>query len=277
MPVRIPAMSVLTRNAVTVSGAGGKPLIFLHGYGTDQTMWRHIAPQFEAGRRVVTYDLTGSGQSDRTAYDKWKYGTLHGHADDLIEICDALGLGGAQVATHSVGGMIAILAARKRPDLFERLMLLGPSPCYLNIGDYTGGFDREGVDDLLAFLQINFEGWAKHLAPLVMGHPDRPDLTAELEAYFGRNDPEIAHHFAEVVFLSDHRGDLGGVATPALIMQCRDDIIAPLDVGDYMHRALPRSELVVLDTRGHYPHLSAPDVVAGALRRYLGRHEVLAA
>ena len=270
-------MSVLIRNAVTVSGTGDKPLIFLHGYGTDQTMWRYIAPRFATSHRVVTYDHTGSGRSDRAAYDKQKYGSLHGYADDLIEICDELDLSGVRIAAHSVGCMIAILASRRRPDLFERLMLLGPSPCYLNLNGYNGGFDREGIDELLGFLAINFEGWATHLAPLVMSNADRPELTAELEAYFVRNDPEIAHHFANVVFLSDHRHDLDGVTTPALIMQCRDDIIAPMAVGDFMHDALPDSELVVLDTQGHYPHLSAPEAVAEALHGYLGRHMALAA
>lgn len=270
-------MSVLTRNAVNVSGHGDKPLMFLHGYGTDQTMWRYIASRFENSHSVITYDHTGSGRSDRTAYDKLKYGTLHGYADDLIEICDELGVSNIQLAAHSVGCMIAMLASIKRPDLFERLMLLGPSPCYLNLPGYDGGFDREGIDELLGFLEINLEGWATQLAPMVMANPDRPELTAELESYFVRNDPDIAHHFANVVFLGDHRADLPLVTVPTLIMQCRDDIIAPMNIGDYMHAAMPQSELVVLDTQGHYPHLSAPDAVAAALFRYLGAHMALAA
>jgi len=270
-------MPILTRNAVSVSGRGDKPLIFLHGYGTDQTMWRYIAPHFEAGHRVITYDHTGSGRSDRRAYDKQRYGSLHGYADDLIEICETLSLSGVRIVGHSVGCMIALLASRKRPDLFERLMLLAPSPCYLNLGDYHGGFDPEGITELLAFLEINLEGWATHMAPMIMANPERPELTAELEAYFIRNDPEIAHHFANVVFLSDHRQDLDGLTTPTLLMQCRDDIIAPMAVGDYMHAAMPSSELVVLDTHGHYPHLSAPQVVAQTLHAYLGRVRVQAA
>ena len=270
-------MSVLTRNAVTVSGRGDKPLVFLHGYGTDQTMWRYIAARFETSHSVITYDLTGSGRSDRTAYDKLKYGTLQGYADDLIEILDELDVSNVQVAAHSVGCMIAMLASIKRPDLFERLMLLGPSPCYLNLPGYDGGFDRDGIDELLAFLEINLEGWATQLAPMVMANADRPELTAELEAYFVRNDPDIAHHFANVVFLGDHRADLPHVPVPTLIMQCRDDIIAPMNIGTFMHDAMPQSELVVLDTQGHYPHLSAPDTVAAALRHYLGRYTALAA
>ncbi len=270
-------MSVLTRNAVTVSGHGDKPIIFLHGYGTDQTMWRYIAAGFEATHNVITFDLTGSGRSDRTAYDKLKYGTLQGYADDLIEICDALDLKQALVAAHSVGCMIAMLASIKRPDLFERLMLLGPSPCYLNLDGYEGGFDRAGIDELLGFLEINLEGWATQLAPMVMANADRPELTAELESYFVRNDPDIAHHFANVVFLGDHRADLPLVNVPTLIMQCRDDIIAPMNIGDFMHAAMPQSELVILNTQGHYPHLSAPDAVAAALHTYLAAHTALAA
>ncbi len=270
-------MSVLTRNAVTVTGHGDKPIFFLHGYGTDQTMWRYIASQFEPTHSVITYDHTGSGRSDRTAYDKLKYGTLQGYADDLIEICDELGVSNVQLAAHSVGCMIAMLASIKRPDLFERLMLLGPSPCYLNLPGYEGGFDRAGIDELLGFLEINLEGWATQLAPMVMANPDRPELTAELESYFVRNDPDIAHHFANVVFLGDHRADLPLVTVPTLIMQCRDDIIAPMNIGDFMHAAMPQSELVILNTQGHYPHLSAPDAVAAALHTYLDAKTALAA
>jgi sigma-B regulation protein RsbQ len=240
-------------------------------------MWRYIAAGFEATHKVITFDLTGSGRSDRTAYDKLKYGTLQGYADDLVEICDALDVKQALVAAHSVGCMIAMLASIKRPDLFERLMLLGPSPCYLNLPGYEGGFDRAGIDELLGFLEINLEGWATQLAPMVMANADRPELTAELESYFVRNDPDIAHHFANVVFLGDHRADLPKVTVPTLIMQCRDDIIAPMNIGDFMHAAMPQSELVILDTQGHYPHLSAPDTVAAALHRYLDAHIALAA
>ncbi len=262
-------MSCLTRNAVTVTGEGNKPLVFLHGYGCDQTMWRHIAPHFAADRKLVLYDHTGSGRSDIAAYDKRKYNDLHGYADDLIEICEELGLERADVAGHSVGGMIALLAAKKRPELFDRLMLLGPSPCYQNLPGYPGGFSREGIEELLAFLEINIAAWSAHLAPMVMANPERPELTAELEGYFTRNDPAILRHFAKVVFLSDYRKELKAVRTPSLIMQCSDDIIAPLEVGDFMHAEMPGSDLVVLDTHGHYPHLSAPGAVADAMRGYL--------
>ncbi len=214
-------MSVIARNAVTVFGEGDKPLLFLHGYGCDQTMWRYIAPQFVFGYKVVLYDHVGSGRSDLSAYDKRKYSDLHGYADDLIEICEELDLTGADVVGHSVGCMIALPAARKRPDLFDRLMLLGPSACYQNLPGYNGGFSRQGIDELLAFLEINVEGWSAHLAPIVMANADRPELTAELEGYFVRNDPAVLRHFARVVFLSDYRTEVQGIRTPCLVCSAR--------------------------------------------------------
>ena len=259
---------ICRRNAVTVTGQG-KPLIFLHGYGCDQTMWRYIAPEFSAHRQVILYDHTGSGRSDLGAYDKSRYATLHGYADDLIEICEDMELRAADVIGHSAGGMIAALAAKKRPDLFDRLMLLGPSPCYINSGDYFGGFERDGIDELLTFLELNHEAWAATMAPVVMGNADRPELAAELEAYFRNNDPAIAHHFARTVYYSDHRADLAGMTKPCLIMQCADDVVVPMEVGEYLHQHLVNSRLVVLDAHGHYPQFSAPALVTAAMRDYL--------
>lgn len=261
---------ILRRNAVTTSGRG-KPLILLHGYGCDQTMWRYIAPSFVGNRQLVLYDHTGSGKSDLRAYDKIKYATLNGYADDLIEICDELNLAGADVLGHSAGSMIALLAVKKRPDLFDRLMLLGPSPCYINDGDYYGGFERNGIDELLAFLELNHEAWAAQMAPVVMGNSDRPELAAALEVYFRNNDPAIAHHFARTVYYSDHRADLAGMTTKCLIMQCADDIVVPIEVGEYLQSHLVNSELVVLDTEGHYPQFSAPAKVMAAIQAYLAK------
>lgn len=267
----ISAASVIKNQAVTIRGSGSKPMIFLHGFGCDQTLWRYIAPAFDDSHKVVLYDHIGSGRSDLRLYDKRKYAYLEGYADDLLEICDALDLKDIDIVAHSVGCMIAILAAKRRPELFSRLMLLGPSPCYINGEDYVGGFSREDIDQLLAFLEINPAGWSANLAPAVMANPDRPDLATELEAFFVRNDPKILHHFASVVFLSDHRADLDGLRVPTLIMQCRDDIVAPLEVGDYMRARLPGSTLKVLDTQGHYPQLSHPVPVTEAIRDYLSR------
>ena len=278
-------MSVLQRNAITLGGQGEKPLIFLHGYGygygCDQTMWRFIAPHFEASHRVVLYDHVGSGRSDLSAYDHIRYNSLHGYADDLIEICEALDLQNVDLAGHSVGGMIAVLAAAKRPELFGRLVLLGPSPCYINQDGYAGGFSRKDIDELLAFLQLNHQAWSASMAPVVMANPDRPELAAELEQYFRANDPDIAHHFARVIYTSDHRADLAAVTHPTLILQCADDVVAPVAVGAFMHAQMRNSRLTVLDTHGHYPQFSAPHIVRDAMAGFLsdadGHNETLAA
>jgi len=263
---------VLARHAVTVRGAGTAPLLFVHGYGCDQQTWRHIAPQFEDGYKVVTYDLMGSGRSRLSGYDKTRYATLHTHADDLIAVCDRLDLRAIQVMAHSAGGMIALLAAKKRPDLFSHLMLLGASPCYTNSDGYTGGFSAGDIDELLAFLAINHAGWAAQMAPLVMANPDRPELSVELEGLFVRNAPDILHHFAHVIFRSDYRADIAGIQTPCLVMQCQDDVVVPFEVGLFLNHALSASELVILDTHGHYPQLSSPGVVVEAMRCWLDRH-----
>jgi sigma-B regulation protein RsbQ len=262
-------MSVLKRNAVDIRGSGDQPLVFLHGYGCDQTMWRHIARHFEGSRKVVTFDHVGSGSSDLTAYDRGRYASLDGYAKDFIDVIEACNLKDVDAVGHSVGGMIALLAAGKRPDLFRRVMTLGASPCYLNLDDYQGGFDRKGIEELLAFLEMSLQGWSSYLAPLVMGNAERPELTAELESYFVGNDPDIMHDFARVIFLSDHRAALATVTTPTLIMQCTDDIISPPQVSEFMQARIKGSDRIVLDTHGHYPHLSNPDKVREAMLAWL--------
>jgi sigma-B regulation protein RsbQ len=262
-------MSVIRRNAVNIRGAGGRPIVFLHGYGCDQTMWRHIAEHFARDRQVVTFDHVGSGKSDRNAYNRARYTTLHAYADDFIEVLEACGLSGVDAIGHSVGGMVMLLAAGKRPDLFGRIMVLGSSPCYLNLEDYQGGFDRTGIEELLAFLEMSLQGWSSYLAPLVMANADRPELTAELESYFVANNADIMHDFARVIFLSDHRADLAAVTTPTLVMQCQDDILCPPQVGEYMQTHIAGSDRIILDTRGHYPHLSDPDKVRLAMLAWL--------
>lgn len=262
-------MSIAERHAITIRGQGEIPMIFLHGYGCDQNMWRLMTPYFEQTYKVVLYDQTGAGKSDLTAYDTAKYASLEGYADDLIAICETLKLGPMVVVAHSVSGTIALLAAKKRPELFDRLIMVGPSPCYINDGDYVGGFDRAGIQEMLEFLQLNHAGWSAHMAPVIMGNPERPELAAELEASFCQTDPTIAHEFAKATFLSDHRGDLAAVATPTLILQCDDDVIAPLTVGAHMHAVMPNAELVVLRSAGHCPHISAPLMVSEAIIDYL--------
>ncbi len=262
-------MSLMERHRITIRGGDTKPLIFVHGYGCDQNIWRLLTPYFKPDHTVVLYDQAGAGKWDPRDYDKAKYATLEGHAEDLIAICDMLALGPVTVIAHSMGTTIALLAAKGRPDLFERLILVGPSPCYVNDGDYLGGFDRTELDEMVEFLRINHAGWSAHMAPIIMGNPDRPELATELEASFCRNDPVIAHQAAQVAFLSDHRADLAAVTTPSLILQSDDDVIAPVSVGQYMHAAMPQSDLVILRAGGHCPHLSAPDLVAAAINDYL--------
>ena len=262
-------MSLVERHSITTLGQGEKTMIFVHGYGCDQNIWRLLTPYFKQTHTLVLYDQAGSGKADPGAYDKTRHASLEGYADDLIAISQMLGRGPLIVVAHSVGATIALLAARRRPELFDQLVLIGPSPCYLNDGDYAGGFDRAGLEEILEFLQINLVGWSAQMAPVIMGNPERPELAAELEASFCRNDPVIAHLFARVAFLSDHRTALAAVATPALILQSDDDVIAPLTVGTYMHAVMPDAELVILQSAGHCPHVSAPDLVAAAMRDYL--------
>ena len=264
-------MSVLQRNNVTLSGEGGQPMIFAHGYGCDHNMWRLITPAFSRDYRLVLFDHVGSGRSDLGAYDRVKYSSLQGYADDVLEICDALDIARGIFVGHSVSAMIGVLAAIKEPERFDRLVLIGPSPRYINDDDYVGGFTAEDIQELLQFQDSNYLGWSRTLAPVIMGNPDRPELTAELENSFCRTDPEIAKQFAAVTFLSDNRADLPKVTTPSLILQCREDAIAPPAVGEYVHRHLPESELVVMDSTGHCPHLSAPDETIAAMTRFLAR------
>ena len=262
-------MSALRRNNVHVRGSGSRALIFAHGFGCDQNMWRYVAPAFESTFRTVLFDHVGAGQSDLSAYHSEKYARLDGYADDVIEIGRELSLQNAIFVGHSVSAMIGVLASKRDPALFDKLVLVCPSPCYIDGPDYTGGFTAEAIAELLDFLDKNHMGWSTHIAPVVMGNADRPALSAELTASFCRTDPAIAKAFARVTFLSDNRADLPGVSKPTLILQCRDDAIAPRAVGDYVHRAISRSKLVVLNATGHVPHLSAPGEVVDAIRAFL--------
>jgi sigma-B regulation protein RsbQ len=261
--------SVRLRNNVNILGQGTQPMLFAHGFGCDQNMWRWVTPAFENDYRIVLFDHVGAGKSDLSAYDRNKYATLDGYASDVLEICAAEGLSNVIFVGHSVSAMIGVLAALREPDRFDRLVLIGPSPRYINDDAYLGGFERRDIDQLLEFLETNHMGWSTTMAPVIMGNPDRPELAAELTGSFCRTDPAIARHFARVTFLSDNRLDLAGVRTPALILQCSDDAIAPLSVGEYVHTHLPGSQLVVLNATGHCPNLSAPEETIAAMRSYL--------
>jgi sigma-B regulation protein RsbQ len=262
-------MSVLQRNNVNVSGRGKQPMLFAHGFGCDQNMWRLVAPAFADDYRIVLFDHVGAGKSELRAYNRTKYASLQGYADDVLEICRELALEHVVFVGHSVSAMIGVLAAAREPERFARLVLIGPSPCYLNAGDYRGGFSREDLEGLLEFMDANYLGWSSALAPKIIGNPERPELGEELANSFCRTDPEIARHFARVTFLSDNRADLAKANVPALVLQCSDDIIAPLQVGDYVHRQMPQSQLVVMRATGHCPNLSAPQETIDAMKAFL--------
>ncbi len=262
-------MDVQRRNHVHVTGAGPVTMVFIHGFGCDQNMWRLLAPQFADRYRILTYDLVGSGQSDLAAYDRNKYASLQGYAADLLEIVDQFAPGPVIVVGHSVSAMIGLLATIAAPERFIAQIMIGPSPCYINDGDYTGGFTRQDIDDLLATMESNYLGWSSAMAPAIMGAPTQPELGVELTNSFCRTDPEIAKHFARVTFLSDHRPDLPKSVVPTLILQCSQDLIAPLSVGEYLHHVLPRSTLSVIDNVGHCPHLSAPCASSASMEEFL--------
>jgi sigma-B regulation protein RsbQ len=242
-----------------------------HGFGCDQNMWRFVLPAFENNYRVILFDHVGAGKSDLSQYSPAKYQSLDGYADDVIEIIDATSTAQVIFVGHSVGAIIGVLAAIKTPARFDRLVLIGPSPCYINDPDYVGGFDRVDIDGLLDMLDHNYLGWSSLMAPAIMANSDRPELSAELNDSFCRTDPQIAKQFARVTFLSDNRADLALVETPSLILQCSQDVIAPDCVGDFVHRHIPNSELVTLRATGHCPHMSAPDEVIPVIKEYLER------
>jgi sigma-B regulation protein RsbQ len=262
-------VSVQIRNNVTIRGNGLQAMIFAHGYGCDQNMWRHVAPAFEGDYRTVLFDQVGAGGSDPAAYNSTKYGSLAGYANDLIEIVSELNLQNAIFVGHSVSAMIGVLASIKEPELFRSLILVGPSARYIDDGDYVGGFSATQIDELLDFLGVNHMGWSAAIAPAIVGNPDRPELGEELTASFCRMDPAIAREFARVTFASDNRSDLAKVTTPTLILQCSDDIIAPTAVGEYVHRQIKGSAFVQLKATGHCPNLSAPGEVIDAIRAYV--------
>lgn len=262
-------MSVLARNNVKVLGKGAQPMLFAHGFGCDQNMWRFVAPSFESTHRTVLFDHVGAGGSDASAYSRAKYGTLAGYAEDVLEICRELRLERVVFVGHSVSAMIGVLAALKEPDRFDKLVLIGPSPCYINDGEYVGGFSREDIEQLLESLDENYLGWSSSMAPVIMGNPDRPELGAELTNSFCRTNPEIAKHFAHVTFLSDNRADLSNVKTPSLVLQCSNDPIAAEGVGRYVHRQLAGSQLVIMKATGHCPNLSAPEETVAAMKTFL--------
>jgi len=244
-------------------------MVFAHGFGCDQNMWRFVAPAFEDDFRVILFDHVGAGGSDLSAYDPARYASLEGYAQDLIELCTELGVSDGVFVGHSVSAMIGILAARRAPTLFDTLVLVGPSPRYIDEGDYVGGFTAAQIDELLDFLDSNQMGWSHAMGPMIMGNPDRPELGLELANSMCLADPDIARAFARTTFLSDNRADLAGVSARVLILQCADDMIAPRAVGEYVHRQMPGSILHQLAATGHCPNLSAPAETIAAIRSFV--------
>jgi sigma-B regulation protein RsbQ len=261
--------SVIERNNVHVRGAGSRAMVFAHGFGCDQNMWRFVAPKFERDFKVVLFDHVGAGRSDLSAYDPGKYSTLSGYADDVVAIGSELGLRDAIFVGHSVSAMIGVLATLKAPSMFGRLVLVGPSARYIDDVGYVGGFSEKQIAELLEFLEDNHMGWSAAMAPSIMGNPDRPELGEELTNSFCRTDPEIAKAFARVTFTSDNRADLAKVSVPTLILQCKEDIIASTEVGEFVHSQIPRSKIVILDATGHCPNLSAPREVVAAIEAFV--------
>ncbi len=261
--------AVLRRNNVRIKGTTGRTIVFAHGFGCDQTVWRRVAPAFENDFRTVTFDHVGAGDSSTTAYDPEKYASLDGYVQDLLDMCKALDLRQAVYVGHSVSAMIGLLASIREPDVFESLVLIGPSPRYINDGDYVGGFTPSDMDELFLTLDENFFAWTASMAPVIMNNPERPVLASELANSFCRLDPTIAKQFARVTFLSDCRHQLKLLRVPSLILQCRDDAIAPLEVGHYMHQNMQASVLRIMAAEGHCPHMSAPDETIAAIRSFL--------
>lgn len=257
------------RHNVAIAGDGPKAMMFAHGFGCDQHMWREVAPAFSGDFRTILFDYVGAGGSDLSAYDADRYASLEGYADDVVELAREMGVEGGIFVGHSVSAMIGVIAARKAPELFEAIVMVGPSPRYVDDGEYVGGFAEAQIHELLDFLDSNHMGWSHAMAPVIMGNADRPELGEELTNSFCRTDPDIAKQFARTTFLSDNRADLPLVQSRVLILQCRDDVIAPTCVGEYVHSSIPGSVLVHLDATGHCPNLSAPAETIAAIKAFV--------
>ncbi|RYY10897.1 MAG: alpha/beta hydrolase [Chitinophagaceae bacterium] len=257
------------RNNIKITGNGTQVMLFAHGFGCDQNMWRLVAPAFESQYKVVLFDHVGAGHSDLSAYVPTKYAELDGYANDLVDIITEMDIWDIVFVGHSVSAMIGAMAAQRAPERFSSLVMVAPSPCYINDEDYTGGFSKNEVDELLDAMEGNHLGWSMNMAPVIMGNADRQELSAELANSFCRTDPAIARQFARATFLTDKRSILPGITTPTLLLQCSEDIIAPREVGEYMHKNIPGSTLVIMEATGHCPNLSAPAETIAAIQQFL--------
>lgn len=263
-------MTALERLNVRFAGAeDAQPMLFAHGFGCDQSMWRHVAPALADRYRVITFDFVGAGGSDRSAWDAERYSSLQGYADDVVDLVRELDLRDTIFVGHSVSAMIGALAQVAEPDRFAHLVMVGPSPRYIDDDGYVGGFSPEDIEELLESLASNYLGWSAAMAPVIVGNPDRPQLGEELAEVFCRMDPAVARVFARTTFLTDARDVLPKVSVPTLVLQCSDDVIAPDAVGEYVASRIAGSTLVRLDAVGHCPNLSAPEETVSAIRTYL--------
>ena len=266
-------MDILKRNNIKLFGHGDKVMMFAHGFGCDQNMWRFITPAFENEYKVVLFDHVGSGHSDLSAYSSTKYNHLQAYANDILEICYALKLKHVTFVGHSVSAMVGALAAIKDSEMFDQIIMISPSPCYINDKNYTGGFSREDIEGLLHSMDSNYLGWSSTVAPIIVGNSQTPELGEELTNSFCASDPEISKNFAKVTFTSDNRADLSKLKTPSLILQCSDDVIAPLEVGHYLAKNLINNKLVIMSATGHCPNLSAPEETIQHIKEYLNSAE----
>lgn len=262
-------IDILRRNNVNVIGQGKQFIVFAHGFGCDQNVWQGLHTAFKDEYKLVLFDYVGAGQSDLSSYNVERYSSLNGYAQDVIEICDSLRIEDAIFMGHSVSSMIGVIAANARPELFSKLVFLGPSPRYLNDLDYIGGFNEADLEELFEVMDNNYLGWSQAMAPAIMANPDQPELGEQLTNSFCATDPEIAKRFARVTFRSDNRTDLHKLKIPSLTLQCREDIIAPLSVGEYIRKHAPLNEMVILEATGHCSHMSAPEETIKAIKAFI--------
>lgn len=262
-------MTVQKRNNVQFIGNGEKTIILAHGFASNQQMWKYILPTLSQEYRVMLFDYVGSGASAKTAYSTEKYATLHGYAQDIIDMIDEWNLINVVFVGHSISAMIGMLASFERPNAFSKLIMIGASPCYLNDGDYIGGFTKEAVEGLFQMMELNFTGWASHLAPIVTDPERTPKTTSQVEQTFKSNDAAIVREFATATFLADHRADLERIKVPTVLIQSKDDAIVPVQVSEYLHQHIAGSELVYLNIKGHYPQISQPEETVAILQRYI--------
>ncbi len=263
--------SIIDRYNITFHGQGEQVILFAHGFGCDQNMWRFVAPAFEQDYKLVMFDYIGHGRTSPEHYNRDRYASLQGYAQDILDICHALELDNVILVGHSVSSMIGALACIQEPDRFARLIMVGPSACYINDGAYVGGFERQDIESLLEMMDGNFLGWANALGPTIMGNGDRPELGQELTDSFCKTDLDVAQQFARVTFYGDNRSDLPKLRTPSLVIQSLEDVIAPVEVGEYVAKNIPNSSFRMISATGHCPHLSAPSETVEAIREYLSR------